>query len=107
MESLAWECSQSVTNCRRSGIRSGPRREWPGATKIAESGSRIWDLYHCQSNIHSELRRSLPARRDHLDRLRRVSHQSSREQAHGEETADAVDRPRCPSFTASADPRFE
>jgi Plasmid pRiA4b ORF-3-like protein len=32
---------------------------------------------------------------------------SSREQAHGEETADALDRPRCPSFTASADPRFE
>jgi hypothetical protein len=29
------------------------------------------------------------------------------EQTDGEETADAVDRTRCPSFTASADPRFE
>jgi hypothetical protein len=43
--------------------------ESPGATKVAQSGSRIRDLHHWQSNIHSELQRSLPARRDHLDRL--------------------------------------
>ena len=61
----------------------------------------------CLRTLFQEQTALLSVRKFPFPELTRISHQSSLEQARGEETADVLDRPRSPSFTASADPRFD
>ena len=58
--SKSWKIRNSLWSSKRIGK----------SIESCESGSRIRDLQHRQPNIHSQLRRPSPARRDHLDSLR-------------------------------------
>jgi len=64
----------------------GPSRP----AQAGEDDDRVRPLHRGQRRVDPELRGALPLWRGDLERLRRVGGQSGREQAHGEEAADAL-----------------
>src|SRR6266849_6094454 len=64
----------------------GPSRP----AQAGEDDDRVRPLHRGQRRVDPELRGALPLWRGDLERLRRVGGQSGREQAHGEESADAL-----------------
>jgi hypothetical protein len=59
-----------------------------------DSQPRVSWLYRSEPELHPKLLGSLPARREDFNGLRGVRGESSGKQAHGEETANAMERVR-------------
>ena len=71
-----------------------------GQEKIDKKDRGVRSLYPQQCSAHSQLRRTLSVRRDHLHRLRRIHHQPGREQADGQKTTDALESEGRPPVAA-------
>src|SRR5260221_13987593 len=104
MVSLARQCGTGARydgRYRRPTGSPTPGRREP--KEALESRARISRLYRSEPKLHPKLWGSLPARREDLNGLRGVRGESSGEQAHGEEAANAMDSVRRAQSTPGAD----
>src|SRR5271165_1953050 len=107
MEPVAWENPSGARDRGRIGLYPGHKRGESGAPEIAQSGASLRDLYHSKSRLYSQLRRTVPAGKNHLDRVRRIGRQPGGQQTVCEKTTDALERARRPPFAANPGPSVE
>ena len=77
----------------------------PRAGPAAQGGRRVRQLHPRQRRADPQLRGTPACWRGHLHRVHRIRGQPGHQQAHGQETADALDTPRRPPPAPGPHPR--
>ena len=79
----------------------------PEQQKLSKAIAEFGGYIRAKRGVDPELRRAVPIRRSDLQRVRRVSREPGRQQAHGQEAADALDTVRRSSPPPGAHSRPE